>query len=275
MKNILKKISFIFLLSVPILATAFAFIIGHVNYRIYIPIWLLNAFLMALAVRTLSKSNEQFPARIAMFFILPWMLIAIFGGMGPPPETAAEWASQSTEQVFRYTFLIAAGISMTIGFYQLNKLLANSPGSNYAKLASILIKIAIPLFVLNMAYWGYFLTNVFITYSVPDAPAKPAWIKSLDEAFIIIRMIEVAFIYLATAALSVALKLNQQLSKTAMILYVIFACLGAVLNILPGTITGPLAIASYLSYIPAFTMLMPYLIAVNLLYKSTNMRIQT
>ncbi|MGV3704736.1 MAG: hypothetical protein ACO1NU_05095 [Arcticibacter sp.] len=40
------------------------------------------------------------------------------------------------------------------------------------------------------------------------------------------------------------------------------------LNLLPGSMTGPLAIANYLSYIPAFTLLMPYLIAVNLSAKS-------
>ena len=225
---------------------------------------------MIICTLTLAKRQGKLSGRTALFFIFPWMLFAIFGGMGPPPETAAEWALMATEQIFRYTFLIAGGISMTIGFYRLNRELANSPGKKYAKWDGILIKIALPLFIINMAYWGYFLTNVFVTYSIPGAPTKPEWIKSLDEAFTIVRMLEVAFIYFATAALSIALHLNKQLSKSGSLIYVIFACCGAILNMLPAKITGPLAIASYLSYIPAFTMLMPYLIAVNLLAKSNN-----
>lgn len=268
LKNSLKKISFVYLLSVPILVTALAFIIGHVNYRIYLPIWLLNAVLMAMAALTLLKMQGELSTKTVLFFIFPWMLFAIFGGMGPPPETAGEWALQANEQILRYSLLIIGGISMLIGFYNFNKVLRNTSGVRYANLGNILIKIALPLFILNMAYWGYFLTNVFITYSIPGAPAKPVWMKSLDEAFTIIRMVEVAFIYLATAALAIALRLNNQLSKTVSLIYVIFAFLGAVLNTLPGTITGPLAIASYLSYIPAFTMLMPYLIGINLLAKS-------
>ena len=266
----LKKISFVYLLAVPFLATALAFIVGHVNYTIYLPFWLLNAALMTISTLTLAKRQGQLSGRTAFFFIFPWMLFAIFGGMGPPPETAADWALQATEQIFRYTFLIAGGISMGIGFYRLNRELANSPGAKYAKWDGFLIKIALPLFIANMAYWGYFLTNIFITYSIPGAPVKPEWIKSLDEAFITIRMLEVAFIYFATAALSIALRLNKQLSKSGALIYVIFACLGAILNMLQVKITGPLAIASYLSYIPAFTMLMPYLIAVNLLAKPNN-----
>jgi len=152
LKNSMKKIAFVYLLSVPVLVTALAFIVGHVSYRIYVPIWLLNGVLMAVATRALSNDGAL-SARSASFFIFPWMLFAIFGGMGPPPETAAGWASQATEQVIRYTFLIAGGISTAVGIYRVNKLLENTPGRQYAKCADILIRIALPFFVLNMAYW--------------------------------------------------------------------------------------------------------------------------
>ncbi len=111
---------------------------------------------------------------------------------GTAPETAGEWALQATEQVFRYSFLIIGGISMFIGFYRLNKLLAPTRAMGYAKVSTILMKIALPLFILNMVYWGYFLTYTFITYSGSGAPAKPMWMKPFDEIFTIIRMIEVA-----------------------------------------------------------------------------------
>lgn len=269
MKN-LRKLSFIYLLSVPALATALAFAIGRVDYWLYIPIWLLNVILMALATRTLSTTLSRLSLKHALFFIFPWMLFSIFGGMGPPPETAAAWALLANEQIFRYTFLIAGGISMTIGFHYLRIRLVNTPGSKYAYWSNVLMKIAIPLFVLNMAYWGYFLTHTFIKYSIKGAGSKPAWMISLDEVFTVIRMTEVALIYFATAALSCALRLSGHLSKAGSFIYMLFSCLGALLNLLPGTLSGPLAVANYLSYIPAFTLLMPYLIAVNLLNKPGN-----
>lgn len=102
------------------------------------------------------------------------------------------------------------------------------------------------------------------------APPKPNWMKSLNISFTIIRMLEVAFIYFATACLAIILRLNKQLSKAGVFLYVIFPCIGAVLNILSIPTTGTFALTSYLSYIPAFSMLMPYLIAINLLAKSRN-----
>jgi hypothetical protein len=269
LKN-LRKLSFIYLLCVPAVATALAFIIGRVDYRIYLPIWILNVILMALASRTLSAPRWLLSARHALFFIFPWMLFSIFGGMGPPPETAAAWALLANEQIVRYSFLIAGGISMGIGFHYLATRLVNTPGGKHAHRANVLIKIAIPLFVLNMAYWGYFLTSTFIKYAAKDAPAKPAWLTSLGEVFTIIRMTEVALIYAATAALAYSLRLTGHLSKAGSFLYILFSCLGALLNLLPGNLPGPLAIANYLSYIPAFTLLMPYLIAVNLLNKPGN-----
>lgn len=154
---------------------------------------------------------------------------------------------------------------MGIGFHYLRLRLANTPGGKYAHWSNILIRIAMPLFILNMAYWGYFLTNAFIRYPAEGTTVKPAWYIPLAEIFTIIRMTEVALIYLATATLCYALRLTGDLSKAGSFLYIFFSCLGALLNLLPGTLSGPLAIANYLSYIPAFTLLMPYMIAINLL----------
>lgn len=153
---------------------------------------------MVFATRVLSKSQSKISSRTASFFIFPWILFTIFAGMGPPPETALEWALNANEQLFRYSFLIAGGISLTIGFIRFEKELQDTTGSGYAGLGSVLMKIVLSLFILNMAYWGYFLTNVFITYSAVHAPARPTWIKTVGEVFIIIRMVEVALIYFAT-----------------------------------------------------------------------------
>ena len=267
MKTTTQKISFVYLLAVPFAASALAFIIGHVNLKFYIPFWLLNASLMLVATRQLIGTDDNPFYRTAWYFIIPWVLISIFGGMGPPPETAAAWAALATEQVIRYTVLIISGLLTVIGFFRLDTFFAGTKGHIFARAGTIMVGIACPLFVLNMAYWGYFLTDIFCTYSAPGAPVKPDWLKTAADIFIIIRMTEVALIYLCTPAFAIALCINKKLSKASSTIYVVCGFLGAMLNLLPITVTGPLAIANYLSYIPAFTLLMPYLIAINLLRK--------
>jgi hypothetical protein len=267
LKSTIKKICFAYLLLVPVLTTALAFIVGHVNFKWYVPFWLLNTLCMILATRQLVQDHEQPLKGVLWCFIIPWTLIAIFGGMGPPPETAAAWAALALEQVVRYTILIISGLSVALGFFRLNKFLANTSGKTFARLGVTIIAIALPLFVLNMAYWGYFLTHVFSTYSLPGAAPKPEWLKTVAVIFTAIRMGEVSLIYIGTAAFALALRSINYLSKTGSFIYVLFSCLGALLNLLPGSVTGPLAIANYLSYIPAFTLLMPYIIAINIARK--------
>ncbi|MFD0792734.1 hypothetical protein ACFQZX_03840 [Mucilaginibacter litoreus] len=264
-----RKISLLYLLLVPVIVTVLAFVIGHVSYKIYIPSWLINASIMIVATQTIQGKLITDNHRATWFLIAPWALVSIFGGMGPPPETPAAWAALATEQVCRYSILILSGISMAIGFIQLHKLLAQTRGKNYASYGKTMICIALPLFVLNMAYWGFFLTHVFVKYSEPGHPVKPGWIRSVGDVFTVVRMTEVTLIYLATAAMSFALYLAKLLSKKSTVSYITFACLGTVFNLLPASVGGPLAVAAYLSIIPAITLLMPYLLGVNLLYRQS------
>jgi hypothetical protein len=267
--NFSRQWSYAYLLAVPVLVTAMAFIVGHVHYSLYLPFWLLNAGLMILATRRLAQPHDRSLRMAAWLFVVPWMLIAVFGGMGPPPETAIGWAALAGEQVARYTILIISGLLTCLGFFRLNLIFAHSPGSTFSRTGRWMMGIALPLFVLNMAYWGYFQTHMFVASTLPGA-VKPAWLKPLSDVFTVIRMIEVALIYLATAAFALAFRRIGWLSKAGSRAYILLACLGAILNLLPETVAGPLAIANYLSYIPAFTLLMPYLIAVNLLHKPAN-----
>ena len=41
-------------------------------------------------------------AKAAFFFVVPWILISMFAGLGPPPETAVEWTATAKEQQARY-----------------------------------------------------------------------------------------------------------------------------------------------------------------------------
>ncbi|EOR94532.1 hypothetical protein ADIARSV_2378 [Arcticibacter svalbardensis MN12-7] len=248
-------------------ATALAFIVGHVNVLLYIPLWFLNALLMAFMTSKLIGKVDRTLRTSTWLLILPWIFIAIFGGMGPPPETAIKWAALSNEQIARYTILIISGLLVYKGFYYLHNYLKNKEGDKYSRIGLLLISLGIPFFIINMVYWGYFLTYIFATYTAPESTTKPEWVKLLGEAFTLIRMIEVALIYLSTAAFALALRVSRILSKGSCIAYVTVACLCSLFNFLPGSVPAPLNVINYLSYIPAFTLLMPYLIAINILRK--------
>ncbi|MBL4677556.1 MAG: hypothetical protein JKY70_15345 [Mucilaginibacter sp.] len=222
---------------------------------------------MIIATQKFTGGRQAADYKAMLYLILPWALIAIFGGMGPPPETPAAWAALAAEQRSRYVILIISGIAVTIGFFHIHKLLSQTGGAKYALFGKIMMLIALPLFIGNMAYWGFFLTDVFVKYSQPTHPAKPLWLKTLSDVFTYVRMIEVALIYLATAVIAIALLTSKLISKPGAACYIAFACLGALFNLLPQNSSGPLSIPAYLSIIPAFTLLMPYLIGVNLIYK--------
>ncbi|GGN03625.1 hypothetical protein GCM10010967_43010 [Dyadobacter beijingensis] len=267
MKTFSQKLSYVFLLAVPFLVTAMAFIFGHLGYWIYLPGWFLNILLMFLAVRTLGRVKNETVRRVAWPLIMSWAPISIFAGMGPPPETAEGWAALAWEQQLRYCILIVSGTGTTIGFLRLYDMLRSGPGLRFAKIGRTMFVIALPLFIANMVYWGFFLTNVFVKYSQPGAPARPDWLQTVSTAFTAVRLIEVTLIYCGTAVFAYALSRSGHLSRLASRIYIFFCCLGAILNLLPASLPAPLAIANYVSYIPAITLLVPYLIGVNLLAK--------
>ncbi len=268
MKTFAQKLSYTFLLAVPILVTAMAFIFGHQSHWIYLPGWFLNMLLMFLAVKTLGDAKSETVRRVAWPLIMSWAPISVFAGMGPPPETAEGWAALAWEQQLRYCILILSGTFTTIGFLRMYNMLKSGPGSRFARVGKTMFLMALPLFIANMAYWGFFLTNVFVKYAQPGAPAKPNWLQTVSSAFTVVRMTEVTLIYLGTAVFAYALNRSGHLSRLASSIYIFFCCLGAILNLLPAGLPAPLAIASYVSYIPAITLLMPYLIGVNLLNKA-------
>jgi hypothetical protein len=118
-----------------------------------------------------------------------------------------------------------------------------------------------------MAFWGYFITYQLTIYTKPGAPVKPAWFKLLMTVFNGIRMIDASLIYIATAAFILSLKAAGFLSATASRVYVAFACLGVICSLLPDNAPGFLSVAGYLLTIPAYVLLLLYLMTVNLFTK--------
>jgi hypothetical protein len=267
-----RTISRIYLILIPFLAVAIGFGVGHSSYKIYIPLWLLNCCLMAAAIWVVSGGvmSGQDPdkkdlAFTGLFMVLPWAFFAIFAGMGPPPSTAAGWVAAATEQQMRYYILILGGVLLAVGSALLKQRLKNV----YSVIGHTVLMIAIPLFIINMAFWGNYLVEAFRGFVALGAPAKrPDWFAPVRELFYSISVIELALIYLATAAFAVSLRAARLLSPGGCKVYIIMSLLMCVLNMLPPSLGEPFETASFLVSVPAIPFIMPYLMGVHLLWRS-------
>ncbi|HEY6437341.1 MAG TPA: hypothetical protein VIY47_12185, partial [Ignavibacteriaceae bacterium] len=116
-KLLKRNVSQVYLSLVPFLVFIFGLGVGYISYKIYLPIWIINVCLMLTASWTLglhvirNHDIEKKHLAIAGFFlIVPWILVSMFFGLGPPPETPTGWVATETEQEIRYIMLVIAGV---------------------------------------------------------------------------------------------------------------------------------------------------------------------
>ncbi|GAA4325750.1 hypothetical protein GCM10023149_28270 [Mucilaginibacter gynuensis] len=267
-----QKSGLIYLYSVPPVAAAIGFGIGKVNVAVYLTLWGVNICLMLLAVWQLTKRHPNAGGRksegwtsAAILLIIPWMLFSIFAGMGPPPVTIAGWLDTATEQQARYTILICGGIIALMGFALLKVKLEDEGERRYSTLGFTALGVAIPLFILNMVFWGYYLTVIFQYFVTLPIGKRPEWYPPVKMFFYVISVVEVSLIYLATILFAIALKKTGILNIRAGYWYIVIATIGFVLVILPPSSPEPFSTAGYLAAIPAINFIMPYLMGVRLL----------
>jgi len=274
--NRLQKTGLIYLYLLPLVVAVIGFGIGKVSCYIYIPLWTLNACLISLSVWQLIKSGRndskvKFSSwtSAGLLLIMPWMLFSIFAGMGPPPVTMEGWLATSTEQQIRYTILIFGGVFALMGFALLKTKLQDQGERIYSVLGYSVLEVAIPLFILNMAFWGYYLTSVFQFFVTLPAGTRPDWYPPVKATFYVISVVEVALIYFATFFFAFALKKANILSIRASRYYIFIAIAGILLVLIPSSWPEPFSTAGYLAAIPAIPFIMPYLMGVHLLRFNT------
>lgn len=225
-----------------------------------------------LGLNVISKNDEE-KKQLAfggLLFIIPWILVSIFFGFGPPPEKAAEWVATATEQQIRYSLLITAGVFIALGFAVLREKLKNSEGDFYSNIGFTVIFIAIPLFIINMIFWGFFLTESFRILVTPGSEKMPEWFMPIRKQFGLISVVEVALTYLATAAFAEALKLAGLFNKTACRVYTIISLFAFLIILLSSFCPEPFITVGFAVSIPAIPFIMPYLIGINLLRRVSN-----
>lgn len=274
MKLLTRKTSRIYLLLVPLLVVAFGFGIGKINYRFYLPIWLINVFLMVMAswilgLHVINKKNEKTHLAAGAFFLIaPWILVSMFFGLGPPPETASGWVATATEQQVRYSMLTVAGIFIALGFALLKEKLKNEGETYYSLLGFIAIIIAIPLFILDMLFWGFSLTESFKLLVSTNTEKLPEWFKPLRVLFGMISLVEVALTYLAITFFAVSMNRVGWLGKTSSKVFILISLLAIILIVLSAFLPEPFITAGFAVSIPAIPFLMPYFMGINLLRRA-------
>jgi len=271
-----RNASQIYLLLVPLLVIIFGFGLGKTNYTFYLPIWIINVCLMLMAAWVIGlhtikdKNRKKHLAFGAFFLIVPFILVSMFFGLGPPPDTALKWVETATEQQIRYSMLVSAGIFIAFGFTLLREKL-KSDGENFYSLLGILaILIAIPLFILDMLFWGFTLTASFKILVSTNVEKMPEWFKPIRELFGVISVVEVALTYLAIAAFSVSLNKVGLLRRTSSKIYIAISLIAFSIIVLSTFFREYLAVASFAVSIPAIPFLMPYFMGIHLLKKVGN-----
>lgn len=273
-KQSTHKIFRIYLALVPLLVVIIGFGIGHVSYTIYLPAWIIHSCLMVTAARGLGirlvKSEDGNKKRLfvtSFLLILPWIFFTIFAGMGRPPLNAAGWVETANEQQIRFSILVFGGIIMSFGLVLLKERLKSAGENFYSVIGFTAYLAAVPLFIINMLFWGYYLVEVFRLFVTLPAGKRPDWYAPVRELIIAVSSVEVALIYLATAAFAVSLRKTGIFQPRVCTVYIVFSGLGIILGLLPPSVPDPLATLGYIAAVPAIPFVMPYLMGINLLWR--------
>ncbi|MES1218430.1 MAG: hypothetical protein ABUT20_23185 [Bacteroidota bacterium] len=272
-----RRIALTYLALVPIVTAVLGFSVGHVSYKIYLPLWIINVCLMIVSAWVLglhvTRGNDKektYLAKSAFSLIIPWILISMFAGLGPPPETPAGWVDSSTEQQVRYFVLVIAGVFIAYGFVGLRSLLKNKGDDFYSLVGTASILIAIPLFLINMLFWGFYLTELFRIEVLSGAKNHPDWFTPVGKLFDLVSVVEVALTYIATMVFAISLKKAKLFTPTPCLIYISISLLAFCIVILSAFFSEPFVTAGYAVSIPAIPFVMPYLMGVNLLRRAGN-----
>lgn len=271
----IRKFCWIYLSLVPFITFIVAFTFGHSRYQMYLPIWFVNACFMVAAAWTLglhvfrgSDPEKKNYGVIGMFLFTPWIFISVFGGMGPLPPTIKEWLDTITEQHIRYIILIVCGVIFTAGFALLWDKLRREGEHIFSILGFTGAMIKIPLFILSMTYLGGYLIESFKIFVASDPGKRPDWYLPLRTLFSAVSFVEVGATWLAGAAFAASIRKAGWVKPVTARIYILFSILGFACSLLPTDAPGALNVLSYLSSIPAVSLIIPHLMGVNIIRRA-------
>ena len=276
--NRIRNLSQLWLSLVPFFTIIFGLGVGYISYTIYLPVWLVNVVLMIAAMWLLGvfawKRQDILQQRViigSVLFIMPTLLTSMFFGLGAPPyESPALWVETITEQRVRYYFLLAAGMSIAFGFTILSQQLKKAGDELYSLLGLMAIAIATPVFLVNMSFWGFYLTRLYQQMVTAHTTVTPDYLPPLRIMFYYVNILASALVYLGTLFFSLSLKKTGWFKPAACNCYIVISSLFLVLDLLPPTLPDPFATLNFIVSIPAVPFMFPYFIGINLLRRAGN-----
>jgi hypothetical protein len=268
-----KSLSQVYLSLVPVWTFALAMAVGHISYKIYLPIWIINVVLMVLSawvlglhvVRDPDKEKTHIAAG-AFCLLVPLVLTSLFFGLGPPPESVAGWVATITEQQIRFIILIIAGVFFALGFAVLRDKLKDTAGSFYSVIGFTVISIAIPLFIVNMIWWSAYLPTLFQLIAASGLPKSPEWFHPVRDEFNLLTPVEIALFYLGLAAFAASLWKGRLFRKTPSLIYIVICFVAIIITAFPYG-AQLLPIPFFIVTIPAAPFCMAYYMGINILRK--------
>ena len=272
MDHIPRRVSYVFLCMVPVLAIIVAAVralrvpgvyqaIGGLLFAaIVIAVWILGA-------RTIRAGAEG-DQRLVLaggFLIAPFSLVSLLWvGLGPP------WSATPAENVMRYLVLLVSSIAVAVGFVVLKDTLSEAGERCYSTLG-----FAATMFA-GAAYltWMSFLLGANVV-KVRDGQVPPA-IVSLNDVLDILLDVACVLTYLATAAFAASFGRIRWLGRGATRTYVaanLIALLCLVMRGMsfpdPATLSTPwYTRPGFVAGIPAVPFIMPFLLGVVLLRRA-------
>jgi len=277
-KPFAKTFGYIYLCCIPVLTLIFAFALGHITYKLYIPIWLLNFCIMAWAVWTLGtkafravEKEKRYLAYGSSLLILPICLLSILFGMGAPPDTIQGWVDTATEQKVRFDILLADGILMALGLSLIKLVLQEKGEKLFTQLGYTAIVIAIPLFFINTSFWHSFALQSFKIKIANGAPNKPQeWYAPAALQIWIITIGQVLLTYFAVAMFAGSLRQTKIFRPVPAVIYITFSVIAIVSILLFPLYPGAAAFSGFPYYpfmIPAVPIMLCYYMGVNILHQ--------
>lgn len=264
-----RRLSYIFLCLVPVLAMGFAApralripvvdqAIGAVLFAaIVIAAWLLGV--RAVLGGALERRHL---ALAGALLITPFALVALFWvGLGPP------WNATPSENVMRYLVLIVSSIAVTGGFIVLKEALSEAGERTYSTVGFAAAILAGAAYLV----WMSFILGAYVV-KVRDGQVPPA-INSVLDVLDILLCVACALTYLATAAFAASFGRSGWLGRGATRTYVIANFVAVVCLMLRGlSFPDPTTLATpwytqpgFVAGIPAIPYIMPFLLGVVLL----------
>ncbi len=267
-----RRVSRVFLCSVPILAIGFAAprglrvpVVYHTIGAVLFVATVAAAWILgARSIRSRTESEQRL-ALAGTLLLTPFTLVALFWvGLGPP------WEATAPENVMRYLVLLVSSIAVTGGFVLLKDALSDAGERNYSTLALAATILAGAAYLIWMSFMlGYYVV------AVRDGKA-PAAMNSLAEVFDILLDVACLLTYLATAAFAASLGRVRWLGRGATRVYVAVNLIASFCLLMSGMSSPDPAAHStpwyarpgFVAGIPAIPFIMPFLLGVVLLRRA-------